>query len=179
MFSKSLIQFSVDGRGCVPSLFLTWVQTVVEVMKTMETSFKRSHACNATLSALNLHLHRRLLDTHSKSGSVSCHHCSFSWVLVCPPRVCFLVPCKFWWLYSEVNRDPVQEGLCHTQVCCTQSPCPCHNPLLTPHPGTNKKPQQGSRMGKSCLESHPIPARNAQRAQTNLVHTRTQRPHRD
>ena len=32
---------------------------------------------------------------------------------------------------------------------------------------------------KSCLESNPIPARNAQRAQTNLVHTRTQGPQRD
>ena len=29
---------------------------------------------------------------------------------------------------------------------------------------------------KSCLESNPIPARDAQRAKTNLVHTRTQRP---
>ena len=29
---------------------------------------------------------------------------------------------------------------------------------------------------KSYLESHPIPARDAQRAQTNLVCTRTQRP---
>ena len=33
--------------------------------------------------------------------------------------------------------------------------------------------------GKSHLESNPIPARDAQRAQTKLVHTRTQRPHRD
>ena len=32
---------------------------------------------------------------------------------------------------------------------------------------------------KSHLESNPIPARNGQRAQTNLVRTRTQRPHRD
>ena len=32
---------------------------------------------------------------------------------------------------------------------------------------------------KSHLESNPIPAREAQRAQTNLVHTRTQGPHRD
>ena len=30
----------------------------------------------------------------------------------------------------------------------------------------------------SCFESNPIPARDTQRAQTNLVHTRTQRPHR-
>ena len=31
----------------------------------------------------------------------------------------------------------------------------------------------------SCLESNPIPARDVQRAQTNLVCTRTQGPHRD
>ena len=28
-----------------------------------------------------------------------------------------------------VNGDLLQEGLCHTQVCCTQSPCPCGSPL--------------------------------------------------
>ena len=32
---------------------------------------------------------------------------------------------------------------------------------------------------KSHLESNPIPARITQRAQTNLVRTRTQRTHRD
>ena len=31
----------------------------------------------------------------------------------------------------------------------------------------------------SRLESNPIPSRDAQRAQTNPVHTRTQEPHRD
>ena len=36
-----------------------------------------------------------------------------------------------WWLYGGVNGDLLQEGLCHTQVCCTQSPCPCGRPLLT------------------------------------------------
>ena len=51
MLSKSLIQFSVDGQGCVPSLLFTWGQTMVEVMKIMATSFKRSHACSAALSA--------------------------------------------------------------------------------------------------------------------------------
>ena len=30
MLSKSLIQFSVDGWRCVPSLLLTWGQTMVE-----------------------------------------------------------------------------------------------------------------------------------------------------
>ena len=73
-----------------------------------------------------------------KSGSVSCGVIApFSWVLVhtrfclCPPRVCFPVLWKFWQLYGGVNGDLLQEGLSHTQVCCTQSPCPCSSPLLT------------------------------------------------
>ena len=42
------------------------------------------------------------------------------------------VLCKFWWLCRGVNGDLLlQEGLCHTQVYCTQSPCPCSRPLLT------------------------------------------------
>ena len=47
MLSKSLIQFSVDGWSCVPSLLFTWGQTMVEVMKIMATSFRKSHACTA------------------------------------------------------------------------------------------------------------------------------------
>ena len=86
------------------------------------------------------------------SGSVSCGVTApFSWVLVhtsfclCPPRVCFLVLCKFWWLCGGVNDDLLQEeyGLCHTQVCCTQSPCLCSSPLLT-HTAT-------SEVAQSCL----------------------------
>jgi len=50
-FSKSLIQFSVDGWGCIPSLLLDLKPNVVEVMKIMVTSFKRSHAPTAALSA--------------------------------------------------------------------------------------------------------------------------------
>ena len=38
---------------------------------------------------------------------------------------------KFWQLYGGVNGNLLLEGLCHTQVCCTQSPCPCSSPLLT------------------------------------------------
>ena len=73
-----------------------------------------------------------------KSKSISCGvSAPLSWVLVhtrfclCPPRVYFPVLCKFWQLYGGVNGDLLQEGLCHTQVCCTQSPCPCGSPLLT------------------------------------------------
>ena len=53
MLSKSLIQFFVDGWGCVPSLLFTWGQTMVEVMKIMGASFKRSYAGTAELSAPN------------------------------------------------------------------------------------------------------------------------------
>ena len=74
----------------------------------------------------------------SKSGSVSCGVTApFSWVLVCtkfclcPPRVYFPVLCKFWQHYDGVSGDLLQEGLGHTEVCCTQSPCPCGSLLLT------------------------------------------------
>ena len=70
-----------------------------------------------------------------KSGSVSFGVTApFSWVLVhtrfclCPPRVYFPILCKF---YVGVNDNLLQENLRHTQVSCTQSPCPCARPLLT------------------------------------------------
>ena len=76
-----------------------------------------------------------------KAGSVSCGVTApFSWVLVhtsfclCPPESISLVLCKFWQLYGVVNGNLLQEGLCHTQVCCTQSSCPCGRPLLTRTP---------------------------------------------
>ena len=73
-----------------------------------------------------------------KSGSVSCGVTApFFWVLVCT-RFCLCSPSvfspvlyKFWQFCVGVNGDLLQEGLCHTQVCCTQSPCPCGSPLLT------------------------------------------------
>ena len=34
-------------------------------------------------------------------------------------------------LYGGVNGNLLQESLCQTQACCTQSPCPCGSPLLT------------------------------------------------
>ena len=73
-----------------------------------------------------------------KSGSVCCGAtASFSWVLVhtrfclCPLSVYFPVLCKLWQFYGGVNGNLLQEGLCHMQVCCIQSPCPCGRPLLT------------------------------------------------
>ena len=114
-------------------------------MKIMVTSFKRSHECTAALCAPTLQQATtdacRPGDSWTligKSGLVSCGVTApFSWILVhtrlclCPPRVCFPVVCKFWQLYGGVSGDILQEGLCHTQVCCTQNPCPCGRPLLT------------------------------------------------
>ena len=73
-----------------------------------------------------------------KSITVSCRVTAlFSWVLVhkvlfCPPKIYFPVLCKFWQLCGGVNGDLLQEGLCHTQVCCIQSPVPVtehHQPI--------------------------------------------------
>ena len=137
MLSKSLIQFSFDGWGCVPSLLFTWGQTMVEVMK---IPCRHCYSqCPQPCSSPPL-IHTSARDSWTltgKSGSVSCGITApVSWVLVhtrvclCPPRVSPVL-CKFWWLYSAVNGALFQEGLCHIHVCRTQSSCPCGSPLLT------------------------------------------------
>ena len=70
MLSKLLIQFSVDGWSCVPSLLLTQGQTMVEVMKIMATFFKGPmhvllHSVPPTLqqATTDPHFHWRLLET--------------------------------------------------------------------------------------------------------------------
>ena len=92
-----------------------------------------------------------------KSGSVSCGVTApFSWVLVhtrfclCLSRVYFPVLCKFWPLYGGANGGLLQEGLCHTQVCCIQSLCPCSSPLLT-HTST------GDAQTQFCLSLCGVP----------------------
>ena len=145
MLSKSLIQFSVDGWSCVPSLLFTWGQTMVEVMKIMVTSFKRSHACTAALSAPNPAAgHHRPAPPPETPGhsQASVGQSLVGPLLLSPGSWCtdvlfllskslFPILCKFWLLYGGVNGDLLQEGLCHTQVCCTQSPGPSGSPLLT------------------------------------------------
>ena len=86
----------------------------------------------------NPYLCRRLLNTHRQVWvSLSWGHCSFLLgpgackFLFVPFQSLFPLLCKFWQLYSGVNGDLLQEGLCHNQVCSTQSPCPCSRPLLT------------------------------------------------
>ena len=104
-------------------------------MKIMVTSFKMSHTCTATVSAPSPAA-RDTWTLMGKSRAVSCGITApFSWVLectrfcLCLPVVCFPVLCRFWRLYGGLNGDLLQEGLCHTEVCSTQSPC--GRPLLT------------------------------------------------
>ena len=89
------------------------------------------------------------------SGSVYCRVTApFSWVLV--HKVLFMsseyfpVLCKFWQLYGGFNGHLLQEGLSHTQVCCTQSPCPCGSPLLTHTP-------TGDAQTQFCLSLCEVP----------------------
>ena len=128
-----------------PPSCLTWSQTMVEGMKIMGTAFKRSML--ALLHAVPWPCSRPHGPTpppetpgHSQASLGQ----SYVWLLLLSPGswctqgfVCALqesvspVLCNFWQLYGGVSGDLLQEGLCHTQVCCTQSPCPCGRPLLT------------------------------------------------
>ena len=145
MLSTSLIQFSVDGQGCVPSLLFDLRPNYGGGNEDNGDSFKGSHARTAELSApdpaAGHHWPTPLPETPGHSqvslgqslvGSLLLS--PWSWCtqgFVCASRVCCPVLCKSWWLYGGVNGDLLQESLCHTQVCCTQSPCPYDRPLLT------------------------------------------------
>ena len=145
MLSKSLIQFSVDGQGRVPSLFFDLRPNYgdggnegMEVMKIIVTPFKRSCAGAATFSAPDpvaghcqptplLEAPRHSLASLVQSLVGSLLLSPGSWCI--QGFVCALqesvspVFCMFWHLYGGVNGNLLQEGLRHTQVCCTQSPC--------------------------------------------------------
>ena len=104
------------------------------------------------------HLCWRLSDTHGQVGA------SEGSLLLSPGSWCtqdFVcafqesvspVLCKFWWLYGRVNGDLLPEGLCHTQVCCTQSTCPCGRPLLT-HTSTGDTQALKGRSGSVSVGS--------------------------
>ena len=53
MVSKSLIQFSAEGQGCVPSLLFDLRPNYPRGKENNGTSFKRSLACTAAISAPN------------------------------------------------------------------------------------------------------------------------------
>ena len=95
MLSKSLIQFSVDGWGCVPSLSF-------DLMPNYGGGNEDKGPMKAMLHAVPLTLQQATASARDswtltgKSGSVRCGVTAlFSWVLVCtrfclcPPSVCF------------------------------------------------------------------------------------------
>ena len=119
---------------------------MLEVMKIMATSFKRAQACTAVLNAPNPAAghHQPMLPPETPGHSQASLSQSLVGSLLLSlgfwytqGSICGLqesvspVLCNFWWLSGEVNSDLLQEGLCHTQVYSTQSPCPCSSPLLT------------------------------------------------
>ena len=127
------------GEAVFPPCCLTWGQTIGN--ENNGSLLQKVPCCNQCsqpwsrppLTHTSVGNSWTLMDM---SASASCGVTApFSWVLVhtrfclCPPRVCFLVLCKFRHFSGGVNGDLFQEGLCHTQVCCTQSPCLCGRPL--------------------------------------------------
>ena len=141
MLSKSLIQFSVDGWGCVPSLLFTWGQTMVEVMKIMATSFKRSmqaplHSVSPTLKqAITAPcLCQRLLDTPGQVWvSLLWGHCSF--LLGPGAHKVLFVPSKSLFHQSCVSSGGSMVGIMVTSLkrsnACTQCPKLCSRPPPT------------------------------------------------
>ena len=113
------------GRAVFPLCCLTWGQTMVEVMKIMVPSFKRSIQCPRLCSRppLTYASARDSWTLPGMSGSVSYGVTApFFWVVVhtrfwlCPPASVPPVLCKFWWFYGGVNGDLLQEDSGHTQV---------------------------------------------------------------
>ena len=108
MLSKSLIQFSFDGKGCVPSLLFDLKPNygganedngdLLQKVPCMHCHTQCSWPCSSR--PLPTHISTRDSWTLTgKSGSISCGVTApFSWVLVhtrfclCPPRVCFPNP---------------------------------------------------------------------------------------
>ena len=129
-----LIQFSVDGWGCVPSLLFDLRPNCGGGNKDNGHLLPKvpcTHCytqCPQPCSRPQL-THTSAGDSWTlmgKSGSVSCGVTApFSWVLCAQAFVCALqelvspVLCKFWRLYGGVDSDLLLEGLCHTQDYCT------------------------------------------------------------
>ena len=113
MLSKFLIQFSVEGRGCVPSLLF---DLRPNYGGDNEVSFPETPEYSWV--SLGQSLARSLL---LPPGS----WCIQGFVCALPESVSPVL-CKFWQFYGGVNGDLLQEGLCHTQICCTHAPAAVH-----------------------------------------------------
>ena len=121
--------FLLIGGAVFPPRCLTWGQTMVEVMKILSTSFKRSHACTTALSTPKpvAGHHRPMPLPEIPDHSLASLGRSLVGSLLFSPgswcaqgSVCALwspvspVPCKFWRLYDGVNGNLLHESLCPT-----------------------------------------------------------------
>ena len=146
MLSNYLIQFSVDGPGCVSSL-LPDLRPNSGGGNEENGELHRKSPCMHCYTQCPRHCSRPP-PTHTfagdtwtlpgKPGSVSLGVTApISWVQVhtsfclCPQRVRFPSPVYILAALLWVSGDLLQGGLCHAQGCCTQSPWPCGRPLLT------------------------------------------------
>ena len=136
MLSKSLIQFSVDGQVCVPSLLFDLRPNYGEGNEDNGDLLQNVPCCTQCprLCSRPPLTYASATDSWTlmgMSGSVSCGVTApFFWVLLhtrfclCPPKVCFPVLCKFWQLYGQVNSDLLQEGLATPRSTAPRVPAP-------------------------------------------------------
>ena len=145
VLGKSLVHFSVGGWGYVPSLSFDLRPDYGEGNEDNGDLPPKASCCTGALSAPTLQqaaadprLCWRLLDTH-RQGWVRLLWGPCYFLLRPGAHKVLFVPSKSLFPQSwvslvalcGVNGDLLQERLCHTQVCWTQSPCPCSRPLLT------------------------------------------------
>ena len=150
------------GRAVFPPCCLTWGQTLVEVMKIMVTSFKRSQAHTSTLSAPDLAAghHRPTPPWETPGPSQASLGQSLLGSLLLSPgswctRFCVClqesvspVLCEFWQLHGGAN-GPLR-GLMPCPGLLHPAPCPCGRPLLT-HTST------GDTQTQFCLSLCGVP----------------------
>ena len=139
--NKCLTQFSVNGWGHVPSLLFDLkpnygggdevnshrLQQVSCAHCCTQCSWPCSRPLPPAPSLLETPGHSQASPCQSLVGSL--HLSPGSWCaqgLVCALQESVSpVLCKFWQPYGGVNGNLLQEGFCHTQICCFQSPWPC------------------------------------------------------
>ena len=125
MFSKSLIEFSIDGWGCVPSLLLDLRPNYGGGNEENGDHLPKVPCTHCPLQCPQpcgrppqTHASARDSGTFmSKSELVSCGSLLLSpgsWCaqgfFLCPPRVCFPSLVMFWKLYGGINEDLLQES---------------------------------------------------------------------
>ena len=145
MLRNSLIQFSVEWRGCVPSLLFDLRSNyggvdgdncdLLQKVPCRHCYTQCPQPCSRPPPT-----HASTRDSWTLMGKSVPVPCGVtapcSWVLVTQGFVgafqeCVSpVLCKFWWLCGG-KWQPPPRGLMPHQVCYTQSPHPCGRPLLT------------------------------------------------